>query len=237
MRFYLNDNIFTENGIYYYESEGKISKIKDRDWHIKLSDYGWTKLHKKWIIKLNKLSKNKSKNSLFGVLDCGGAGDCLFNCISYAINEDKDINSEGLRLSLANYITEEKFNSIIEIYSILKDTDEFEEVWDPDVISFKDFKEILKEGGDNYWGDSLILDFLKEYLNINIVVLYDNDITNQYYHYPMFDIYHKDKNTVILLYKNEIHFQLIGHFSENKMNTVFNRENIPEEILSMVEIR
>ena len=33
---------------------------------------------------------------------------------------------------------------------------------------FKDFKELLKEGGDNYWGDSIILDFLKEYLNINI---------------------------------------------------------------------
>ena len=237
MRFYLNDNIFIENDIYYYESGGKISKIKDRDWHIKLSDYGWSKLHKNWIIQLNKLSKHKKKNSLFGVLDCGGGGDCLFNCISYAIHEDKNIHADVLRMNLANHITEEKYNNIIEIYKILNNTDDFDEIWDPNETSFKDFKELLIEGGDNYWGDSLILDFLKEYLNINIVVLYDNDITNEYYHYPMFDIYHKNKNTIILLYKNEIHFQLIGHFSENRMNTVFNRENIPEEILSMVEIR
>jgi len=107
----------------------------------------------------------------------------------------------------------------------------------PNETSFEDFKGLLKEGGDNYWGDSILLDFLKEYLNINIVVLYDNDITNKYYHYPMMDIYHENKNTILLLYKNEIHFQLIGHFSGNKMNTIFNRENIPKEILSMVEIR
>ena len=96
MRFYLNDNIFTENDTYYYERDGKVTKVKGRDWHIRLSDYGWNKLHKNWIIKLNKLSKHKNKNSLFGVLDCGGDGDCLFNCISYAINEDKNINSKEL---------------------------------------------------------------------------------------------------------------------------------------------
>ena len=104
-------------------------------------------------------------------------------------------------------------------------------------MDFESFKDILKQGGDNYWGDSIILDFIKEFLNINIIVLYDNDITNEYYHYPMFDVYNENKDTVILLYKNEIHFQLIGQFSVNKMNTIFNRENIPEEILSMVEIR
>ena len=67
--------------------------------------------------------------------------------------------------------------------------------------------------------------------------MYNNDITNEYYHYRMLDKYDGDKNTIVLLYINEIHFQLIGHFSENKMNVIFNRSNIPEELLSMVEIR
>ena len=237
MRFYLDDNVFTENNIFYYEHGNKIIKLKERNWHKYLSDYGWEKLNKKWIIKLNKLSKHKQKNSLFGVLDCGGEGDCLFNCISYAINEDRNTDAEGIRLGLSNYITEEKFNTIIEVYRILKDTDDFDEVWDPELTSFEDFKKILKEGGDNYWGDSLILDFLKEYLNLNIVILYNNDITNSYYHYPMLDTYDENKNTVLLLYKDEIHFQLIGYFTGDRMDTVFNRENIPEEILSMVKIR
>lgn len=237
MKFYLNDNIYIENDIFFYDNDNKIVQIKERNWHIYLSDYGWNKLNKKWIIKLNKMSKNKKKNSTFGVLDCGGEGDCLFNCISYAINEEKNTDAEGLRNGLANYITEDKFNNIIEIYKVLKQTGDFEEDWDPCKVDFESFKDILKQGGDNYWGDSIILDFIKEFLNINIIVLYDNDITNEYYHYPMFDVYNENKETVILLYKNEIHFQLIGQFSVNKMNTIFNRENIPEEILSMVEIR
>mgnify|MGYP006076572423 FL=1 len=243
MRIYLDDNIFIEHDILYTEEEGlggsrgKIKKLKETDWHLRLSNYGWSKLNKKWIIKLNKLSKSKNKNSLFGVLDCGGGGDCLFNCISYAISDDKNTDPLGLRTSLSEYITEEKFMGIIDIYRILNETGDFEEFWDPNLTSFECFKKRLKEGGDGYWGDSLILDFLKEYLNINVIILYSNDITNEYYHYPILHNYDKDKNTIVLLYKDEIHFQLIGHFSENNMNTLFNIENIPEEIVSMVKLR
>ena len=85
--------------------------------------------------------------------------------------------------------------------------------------------------------DNRIRSLLKEYLNINIIILYSNDITNKYYHYPTFDTYDEHKNTIVLLYENEIHFQLFGHFSGNQMNTKFNKENIPEEIINMVKIR
>ena len=63
---------------------------------------------KKWIVKLNKLSKVKKKNSQYGVLDCGGDGDCLFHCISYALNKYNETD-EKLRSDLSEYITEEKF--------------------------------------------------------------------------------------------------------------------------------
>ena len=240
MRFYLDENIFRENNIFYYEKKDKIIKIKERDWHLYLSEYGWNKLNKKWIVKLNKLNKltnERKKNSLFGVLDCGGDGDCLFHCISYALNDEEYTETEKLREKLADYITEDKFNDIIEIYRILNESDDFEEIWDPDSITFEDFKSLLKEGGNEYWGDFFILNLLKEYLNINIIILYSNDITNKYYHYPTFDTYYEHKNTIVLLYENEIHFQLVGHFSGNQMNTKFNKENIPEEIINMVKIR
>ena len=168
MRFYLDENIFRENNIFYYEKKDKIIKIKERDWHLYLSEYGWNKLNKKWIVKLNKLNKltnERKKNSLFGVLDCGGDGDCLFHCISYALNDEEYTETEKLRENLADYITEDKFNDIIEIYRILNESDDFEEIWDPDSITFEDFKSLLKEGGNEYWGDFFILNLLKEYLN------------------------------------------------------------------------
>lgn len=237
MRLYLNENIFSENDIFYYEEGEKVIKITERNWHKYLSEYGWEKINKKWIVKLNKLSKVKKKNSQYGVLDCGGDGDCLFHCISYALNEYNETDTEKLRLDLSEYITEERFKNIIEVYRILKITDDFCELWDPDSTTFEDFKELLKEGGNEYWGDFLILELLKEFLDINIVVFYSNDNTSEYYNYPMLDIYDDEKDTIVLFYEDEIHFKLVGHFSGNMMNIRFNSKNIPQEILSMVKIR
>ena len=63
MRVYLNENIYSENHIFYYEEEAKIIKITERNWHNYLCEYGWEKINKKWIVKLNKLSNVKKKNS------------------------------------------------------------------------------------------------------------------------------------------------------------------------------
>ena len=41
--------------------------------------------------------------------------------------------------------------------------------------------------------------------------------------------YNDDKNTIILLYEEEIHFKLVGYFSGNKMITKFNKFSIPKE--------
>ena len=53
--------------------------IKNHNWHHILCDIGWYKMNIQWIKKLNKLGDNKGKNSLYGVLDCGGDGDCFLN--------------------------------------------------------------------------------------------------------------------------------------------------------------
>ena len=55
-----------------------------------------------------------------------------------------------------------------------------------------------------------------------IIILY---VTNIY----------DDKNTIILLYEEEIHFKLVGYFSGNKMITKFNK--FFYTILTMVKIR
>ena len=228
--YYLTDKIFIQNNKYFYDNQ----PIKNHNWHHLLKEYGWEKLNKFWIKKLNKLSGLKCNNSLFGVLECGSNGDCLFNCISYAINQVDITDSKTLRESLSESIDNDKFNTLIETYKISKLSGEFYEEWNPDTITIDKFKDILKAGGDNYWGDFLILQLLKEYLDINIIILYNNDIINEYYYYPLLYEYNDNLRTIVLLYENEMHFRLVGYFNENRMTTFFSKNNIPLELLKLI---
>lgn len=239
MKFYLTDSIFIEEDIYYYEKNKKINKIKEKDWHIHLNDYGWNKLNIQWIKILNKLSFEKKKNSLFGLLDCGGDGNCLFNCINYSINGYDSIDSiDNFRENFSESISEDDFKTIIEVYKISKNCGEFKEDWDPFTITYEVFKRKIKQGGNEYWGDFLILNLIKDYLNVNFVILYSNDIIGEYYNYPIFYQFDESLNTIILFYENDIHFKLLGYFKDNKMIFNFNKDNIPNEILRLIkEIR
>lgn len=239
MKFYLTDSIFIEDEVYYYEKNGKNQKIKEKDWHIHLNEYGWNKLNIQWIKILNKLSEEKKKNSLFGILDCGGDGNCLFNCINYAINGYESIlETNNFRLKFSESITYEDFENIIEIYKISKNCGEFKEEWDPFSISYEGFKNKVKDGGDEYWGDFLILNLIKDYLNVNFVILYNNDNTGEYYNYPIFFEFDESIETIILFYENDNHFKLVGCFKENKMIYNFKPNKIPYEILRLIkEIR
>ena len=178
------------------------------------------------------------RNSLFGVLDCGGEGDCLFHCISYALKSDDvfniNLNYEvsDLRQIACDNIDIEKYNEIISIYKILKDSDDFDEDWDPYEIDFDEFKEILLEGGNNYWGDNIIINILKEKLNINIIILSSNNITNQHNYYPLLYEFDEKLKTIILLFEDNMHFKLVGYF-DNNMITLF--ENVPQEILKLIK--
>ena len=236
------DNIFLTDKIVLCDQklfyEDKL--IKSHNWHHLLKDYGWEKLHKSWIKRLNTfLDKDfKSKNSLFGCLDCGGDGDCLFHCLSYAINDITDIDlfsidSNSLRNDLSESITIEKFKEIIEIYKILNESGDFDESWDPETITYEEFKEKIVEGGNEYWGDNILINLLKEILNVNIFILNSNEFTNEFYNYPLMYDYNKQLKTIILLYENNIHFKLIGYFKDNNIIYYFDNENLPEEILKL----
>jgi len=225
---YLTDQISLKDNKLFYEDK----LIKSYNWQILLEGYGWEKLHKKWIKKLNDYLVKPSRNSLFGCLDCGGGGDCLFHCLSYAVNKGDmfENDSNSLRNLLSESLTEEKFNEIISIYRVLNDSNDFDEDWDPETITFNEFKEKIVEGGNEYWGDNIVVNLLKEILKINIFILNSNEYTNEFYNYPLLYDYDKDLNTVVLLYENNVHFKLIGHFKDNIMTYCFNNNNIPEEI-------
>ena len=239
-QYFYTDTIYLQDDKLY--KNDKI--IKNHNWHHILSEYGWNKLNIRWIKKLNRLKNGTApKNSLFGTLDCGGDGDCFFHCLSYALKSEQlfnieyDMDVKKIRKLISDNIDNEKFNDIISIYKVLYDSNDFYEEWDPYKITINEFKEIINGEGDNYWCDQILLNNIKEILNINLIILNNNDILNEYYYYPISYDYNKNNKTIILLYENEIHFKLIGYFKDNNMKMIFNNKNIPNEIINLINIR
>ena len=148
--YYLTDNIrlFNDKMEYRRNEIEEFKPILKKIWHHILSEYGWEKINKKWIIKLNKLSNKKEKNSLYGVLDCDTNGNCFFQCIAQSLNErdrgiDNYYNSGDIRRMISDNISEEQYDMIISYYRIMKDANDFSEDWDPySIKSIDDFNAI-----------------------------------------------------------------------------------------------
>ena len=66
---YLTDKLFLFQDKLYYENNGVKKEIKNHNWQHYLKDYGWEKLHKNWIKKLNSYLEKPTNNSLYGSLD------------------------------------------------------------------------------------------------------------------------------------------------------------------------
>jgi hypothetical protein len=236
-KYYLTDQLYKQDDHLFFEKNDKNIKLTTKNWHVYLNDYGWNKLNKQWIKKLNSYLERPENNSRFGVLDCGENGDCLFHCISYALNEHftyDSYDSNELRTLLSENISEEDYHMIIEYYRIFKSCGDFDEDWDLEKINFEIFKKKIKEGGNDYWGDFFMILMLKKTLQINFIILSSNDITKEYYYYSMNMDYEKDNKTVLLLYENENHFKLMGYFQDGKMDILFNDKKLPIEIRQLI---
>mgnify|MGYP001196520130 CR=1 FL=1 len=225
---YLSDTIYIQDGCTYVNQ----TRVKRHNWHQKLSELGWVKLSKQWITKLNKIHNPYPNNSLFGALECGDDGDCLFHCIASALNSTKTeyYDSTDIRAKLADSITYDQYTNMITCYRCMKDSDDFDESWDPYTIdSLDDFKQQIKTSGHSYWGDYLLIQLVIQTFDINLFILTQNELLDIYEPYPIMSDYDKTKRTIILLHENESHFQLVGQF-QGIMNTYFTHETLPTEI-------
>jgi hypothetical protein len=231
--YYLNDHLYLQNGCTYLEEGSNKILVQKHNWHRCLKDIGWKKLPRKWITELNKLSTDKEKNSLYGILSCPGDGDCLFHSIANALNESQDFLSfntgKDIRKEISESITEDAFDMIIECYRAMKDASDFHDSWDPhEITDLSQFKQCLCEGGHEYWGDSLLLQLISSYYDMNILIL-SNDVGP----YPMMTEFHKEKPTICLWF-DENHFELIGHFNGQRMISYFT--TLPKEIQSLYNL-
>ena len=252
---YISDTIFIRDYKLYQSKNNKIIKVTDNNWHKLLEDYGWQKLHLNWIKRLNKsvrlseiknMKKQKRQNSKFGILDCGGSGDCFFSCVVESLNSEREVydnyDVKILRELLANSITSETFKLMIENYRILKDIGEFYDEWDPySVLSEEDLKTELKKEGSNFMADHMILQLFHNLFLINIIILnstqYKSQIDNTNNLFKLYNTgisYNKDLKTIILSYEDSEHFRLIGHLQNNNMIILFNDNTLPKEIINII---
>jgi len=251
---YISDNIFIRNNILYYNnSSNKDIKITNNNWHKYLGEYGWEKLHLNWIKRLNKSTRVKEsigykrQNSSFGVIDCGGSGDCFFSSIIESLNSEREVydkyDVKMLRMLLADSITEDKFKPMIEHYRILQDIGEFMDEWDPyKVTNVGEFKEELKKEGTNFLGDYIILQLFQELFSINIIILNSTQYQiGQSIPAGLFKLYNtgirysKNNKTILLSYEDEEHFRLIGNLQNSNMVTLFNDITLPTEIRNIID--
>ena len=235
MEIYLSESIVIKDGKTYYDDK----LIKKHNWHLKLDELGWEKLHRNWITKLNKLYNPYPNNSLFGALECGNDGDCLFHCIATTLNSQHNdyYESKDIRKKIADSITQEQFDDIITCYRCMKDIDDFNEDWNPyDIDTLEKFKQQVMVSGNEYWGDYLILQLINQVFQLNIFVLTQNDIEEIYESYPLALLYDSINPTIILLHENNSHFKLIGHF-QDYMKVYFTHESLPLEIKKLFNLK
>ena len=237
---YLTPNLYINNKITYYcdDETNKIKIITAGNWHKYLSEYGWEKLDYGWIRRFN--CYNKEKNSRWGLLDCGGDGDCLFHVIAEAMMEP---DMQNIRKMAANEINENNFDIIIEVYRIAFDNNDFINDWNPHKIKNKeDLKRELIKEGDNYWGDHIVLQLLEKALDINFIILNSeklgeygkkiNGILNKRFNiHNICSILDYNRKTIIIYYIDSTHFKLVGYFNTTYMQTLF--DELPNEIIAI----
>ncbi len=230
---YLTPNLFVKDKKTYYmnDEKNKLEKVNKNNWHKYLSEYGWEKLDHGWIRRLNRHSQIKNKNSCWGVLDCGGNGDCLFHVVAEAIQEP---DMQSIRELAANQIIDDNFETIIETYRSLYDIEEFPCNWNPhDIKTKEELREKLKEPGHSYWGDHIVIQLLEKALDINFIVLNTENeekgtLKERFNIHSLGNDIDLKRRTILLYYIDSVHFRLVGYFDKTCMTTLF--EKIPIEL-------
>ena len=240
---YLTDNIIIYQGKYHCENNKDRKLINDKNWHKKLNDIGWQKLDKTWIMRLNSHSKIKG-NSKWGLLDCDTNGDCFYSVIAEAYNYyNKNIDQADLvdvmdiRKKISTKFTDDNFEYIMNVYKIEESENEFYHKWNIyDIKTPQDLQKELIKSGHNYWADHIIIQLFQEVFELNIIILKQSNMKKHSKIYSLGDELDPTRKTIILYYINQMHFKLIGYFNNNAIHTIFNYDELPEEIIKIYQI-
>ena len=249
-KIYLTSSIFFYGNKMYYEDDTceentKYIKLTTRNWVKYLDEYGWEDINDGWVKRLG----NK-KYCRYGIIDCGANGDCLFHCISEALNKPYDPNEtlydfQDIRDIAANQINDDNFTFILENYKLLKSSNDFDGYWDPeDIENTDELKDVIKEPGDSFWGDHIMIQLLQEALDTNIILMNsdkefmwseetDLPLEERFNIHPMAHNINKHPRTILLYYIDGLHFMLVGYFNGKCMKTIFDTDKLPKDFLKV----
>jgi hypothetical protein len=240
---YLTDKIIINDGKYYDKDVCNKNLINDKNWHKKLSDVGWQKLDKSWIMRLNSLSKNKG-NSKWGLLDCDINGDCFYSVIAEGFNyyyknieNHEMMDAIDVRKKIAEKFTEDNFEYIMNVYKIEDELNEFYHKWNiQDVKTYENLRMELIKSGHNYWADHIVIQLFQEAFQLNIIILKHSNTKKHSKIYSLGNELDSNKKTIILYYIDQLHFKLIGYFDNNAIHTIFDYYKLPKEIIKVYQL-
>ena len=219
--YYLNEDLYFNDKQLFKVLHQKNVKLNKKNWYKYLKDYGWEKISKDWM--------NKLDSNYICLLECGSDGDCLFHVICEALNLNliyihkiPEYEIGKLRIMCSEQIKDDNFNIILESYKAEVESLEFFGEWDPNLIDTKEDLqlEIIKHG-NNFWGDHILMQLLSSKLEINFVILSDNLNVNVINNELKYD------KTIFIYFLDKLHFQLIGYFNGRFIETLFNNNEIP----------
>jgi len=234
-KYFLTDSLYLDNGYFFFELNNDFVKVNKKNFTEAFSLYGWEDIDYLWETQLG-------NNYL--ILDCGSNGDCLFHCISEALNlkeiyKVKDVNNiklldiSELRKVASDQINDENFNIIMESYKLEYELGEFQGQWDPvEMLNKKELQNEIRKPGNNFWGDHIIIQLLSKALKINFIIL-NSDDDDDSISFTYIDTNEKCA-ILILYYENKCHYKLVGKFDGKKMQVIFNK--IPKYILELNKV-
>lgn len=212
--------------------------INPNNWHNHLT--AWEKMPWKWKVILK---DPKYNNSQYGILDCGGDGDCLFHCIAWVLSgiKKQKMKAEDIRKLVSEQLNEDNYLFYLELYQLQKENNEFQGNWDPDNIqSLNEFQKIIETMGDTYLGDNICISLLENVLQFHILLfqteLNDN---NQYNVEPyLLGTNYKYNHFILIHYYSDIHYQLIGKYNHmiKNMQDYFNKNDLDNIIIQLFGI-
>jgi len=245
-RRYITSNIVYQNGYTYNIVNDKIQKITRKNWHNLLDELNWEKMEYGWR---RRLKEKHVHNSCFAIMDSDSDGNCMFSSIAESINRNNDysntytdvLTSDDIRNLTANQINQKNFRQILESYITQVECDEFDGEWDPnDIDTIDKLKNIIKTNGNKFWGDHIALQLISKKLKIKFIILKsgsktDSDPLSRYKVYLLGETIEKNNKYIILHYKEDIHFQLVGYFNGCIMTTIFTYSDLPKILIEVFE--
>ena len=172
------------------------------------------------------------KEYKFQIIPAIGDGSCMFHSILQSFNKTYNtLDNNGKRVMVRDFrndlsdVLSEEVDGVT-VYNTLSrgELKEFSNFYPP--ASLKVMQRDLK---NNTWGDIRFLELLTNILDLNIFIIDKNK--SDVYHTGDPELLYKERDSIIILNTNNIHFDTIALKTNHGLKTLFNKEETIVKIM------